>query len=292
VKSILDIALEYAALGWSVIPLPYREKKPAVKWKEFQATRATKLELTLWFDQRQRNIGLVCGAISGLIVLDVDIGHGGQESLKKYDVPTTPIVQTGSGGFHLYFKHPGHHVGNFAGKLPGFDLRGDGGFVVLPPSVHPNGRQYTWLTAPATALAPAPAWLQEMIKIEEPMVYVPRPLPVNPFRGKPSGSKSYNYAQGILMSLIKDLLDTHEGVRNSMLNRASFLMGKLVGAGEIARSQVENKLIVTGLEMGLSAKEVLATVRSGLDSGEDDPWIFRSPIYLGKVGAHYGLNDS
>jgi hypothetical protein len=84
------------------------------------------------------------------VVLDVDPEKGGFDSLlalvRRYDVlPETRVVHTGGDGLHFYFEHPGIHTRSSAGKLgPGLDFRGDGGYVLLPPSVHAKNRTYTW----------------------------------------------------------------------------------------------------------------------------------------------------
>jgi Bifunctional DNA primase/polymerase, N-terminal/Primase C terminal 1 (PriCT-1) len=125
-----------------------------------------------WSTWPVANIGIATGAISELFALDVDEATGGWESLDalqaKYGhLPETPAVLTGSHGVHLYFRHPGQRVPNSAGKLgPGLDVRGDGGFVVAPPSLHRTGRRYAWDTdwhPDRIPFAEAPAWLLDMI---------------------------------------------------------------------------------------------------------------------------------
>jgi hypothetical protein len=117
-------------------------------------------------------VGVVTGLISGLVVLDVDPGHGGDESLARFvhryaPFPATVEAVTGGGGRHFYFAHPGGDMRNRAGLAPGIDLRGDGGMVVAPPSMHPSGRRYAWRTghAPhARSLAPMPTWLADLAR--------------------------------------------------------------------------------------------------------------------------------
>lgn len=95
------------------------------------------------------NWGLATGKSSGVIVLDVDAGKGGFDSLRSLTVPLTAVVATGGGGRHYYFMHPNFEVKNSAGKLgPGLDIRGHNGYVILPPSVHPSGNPYRWLATP------------------------------------------------------------------------------------------------------------------------------------------------
>jgi len=166
-------ALEYLARGWSVIPVEPRGKRPLVAWLEFQDRQPTAAEVTGWFGRwPEANLGIVTGVVSGLAVLDVDAGHGGAQSLVGLEnahgpLPRTITVATGGGGRHLYFSHPGGVVHNKVGLAPGIDLRGDGGCVVAPPSLHPSGRRYAW--APGCApgqerLASLPPWLRQLAR--------------------------------------------------------------------------------------------------------------------------------
>ena len=89
---------------------------------------------------------------AAIVVLDLDLGQGkhGDDTLAQLEeqhgrLPEAPMTLTGGGGRHLYFAHPGGHVGNRAGIRPGIDLRGDGGCIVLPPSIHPSGNTYEWV---------------------------------------------------------------------------------------------------------------------------------------------------
>ena len=92
-----------------------------------------------WFSEwSEAGIGIVTGAVSGLVVLDIDPRHGGDGSLGRLEqhyerLPATVECRSGGGGRHLYFAHPGGLVRNKVGLAPGVDLRGDGGYVVAPP---------------------------------------------------------------------------------------------------------------------------------------------------------------
>jgi hypothetical protein len=150
-----------------VVPIEPRGKRPSVAWLEFQHRQATPSELARWFRRRDANVGIVTGAVSELVVLDVDPQHAGERSLAALEaehgpLPRTVEATTGGGGRHCYFAHPGGHVPNRVGIAPGLDLRGDGGVVVAPPSVHPSGRPYVWVAGRAPdelPLAPIPRWL-------------------------------------------------------------------------------------------------------------------------------------
>ena len=177
----LECAIYYIEQGWQVLPLytigkngkctcgkkscsspgkhPYHPFAPnGVK----DATVDREL-VARWFDGTVRlNIGIAAGEESGLVLLDIDPGHGGDESIKKYRVPETLTIKTGGGGLHYYFKHPaGIKVRNSAGKLgPGIDVRGHHGYVVAAPSMHVSGNEYAFVIDPrAIGPAPCPEWI-------------------------------------------------------------------------------------------------------------------------------------
>ncbi|MCC7427603.1 MAG: bifunctional DNA primase/polymerase [Alphaproteobacteria bacterium] len=164
----LAAALDYLRRGFSVLPLRPREKRPILEWEAMQHAAPAEAELRRWFAKwPDANIGIVTGRVSGLVVVDVDPKHGGADALAAEErrsgpMPPAPEVLTGGGGRHLYFQHPGYEVANRAGVLPGIDVRGDGGYVVAPPSIHPSGRPYVWRAGHGLGerpLAILPRWL-------------------------------------------------------------------------------------------------------------------------------------
>jgi len=120
----------------------------------------------LWGKFRTANIGMATGEASDLIVVDVDPKHGGIASLEELErkhgkLPTTLTVRTPSGGFHLYFRYV-EGITNSPGGLPeGIDVRGEGGYVLVPPSVG-----YSW--EDRSPVADAPDWLLELIRERKP----------------------------------------------------------------------------------------------------------------------------
>jgi hypothetical protein len=110
------------------------------------------------------------GRGSGIFVLDIDARNGGDDSLDTLihqhgRLPDMLEAVTGSRGRHFHFKHPGVPVTNIVGLLPGIDVRGDGGLVVAPPSIHVSGQQYfsDGMDGLASEIAAAPDWLLDMI---------------------------------------------------------------------------------------------------------------------------------
>ena len=98
--------------------------------------------------------------------MDDDTGRRTLEDLESKHGKLPPTISAITGrGEHLYFKLNGHAVRNSAGLLgPGLDVRGDGGYVLLPPSIHPSGRAYAWSVDSANEYADAPEWLYELLQ--------------------------------------------------------------------------------------------------------------------------------
>jgi putative DNA primase/helicase len=188
-EMLLGAALLYAKGGRAVFPvhIPVRGEcscgKPACPNKGKHprtaqgSTDATTNEDTIrvwWeYDFPCSNVGIRTGKESGLVVLDVDPRHGGDESLRQLEaqhgpLPETPTVRTGGGGQHFYFQHPGFRVPSRSSVLgAGLDIRGDGGSVVAPPSLHVSGGQYRWEPGKSPEqiqLAPLPAWLLDLLQ--------------------------------------------------------------------------------------------------------------------------------
>ncbi|MFN7195221.1 MAG: bifunctional DNA primase/polymerase, partial [bacterium] len=156
-------------------------KHPTMAWSQFQRRRPPREEVAEWWsgDRARYGVGILTGSASGnIFVLDVDIGPGkdGDDSLRALqlahgDLPETAEVRTGGGGLHLYFRAPPGVavVRNSASKLgPGLDIRGEGGFVVAPPSFHASGQPYvwSWTNTLAEGIADAPAWLLDLVRAE------------------------------------------------------------------------------------------------------------------------------
>ena len=146
-SDVLTAALSYHKRALSVIPIQPREKRPLVHWEPYQKQSATEGEIKAWWAKwPDANVGIVTGAVSGLVVIDLDTMEA-KDKLKNlvpgFDFTRVPRSRTGK-GWQLFFKHPGVTLTNRAGIISGLDVRGDGGYVVAPPSIHPNGKQYRW----------------------------------------------------------------------------------------------------------------------------------------------------
>jgi len=141
---MLKAALWYLEqMNFSIIPIK-KNKRPFIKWTEYQTTKPTVKQVRQWWEKwPHANIGIVTGAVSGINVVDCD-SETGKEAINEFlpDTLLTPISKTPK-GWHYYFKYqPG--LSNGVRIITDCDLRTDGGYVIAPPSKNGNGKGYDW----------------------------------------------------------------------------------------------------------------------------------------------------
>lgn len=170
VRNSTDIgafAVEYALHGWAVFPL--RGKVPAIRGGRGYLDATTNLEQVIaWWGGQYPGANIGIRPPEPVVILDVD-EHGkdsGTATMKALTgehgrLPETMTVQTGGGGWHLYFKHPGGKI--TAERLPGVDLKSHSGYVVAPPSVHPSGNLYQRVGR-QDVIADMPGWLVKVLR--------------------------------------------------------------------------------------------------------------------------------
>ena len=163
-SALAEAAATYARRGWPILPTG-RDKRPLTPNGLLDATTDLARIETYWAAHPEVNVAVRTGEPSGLVVLDID-GQDGADNLAELERLHGPLPQTASvktpRGSHYYFVWPGVPVKTTAGAIaPGIDIRGDGGYVVAPPSSTSAGG-YEWdETAPP---APMPAWLVELTR--------------------------------------------------------------------------------------------------------------------------------
>lgn len=271
--ALVDSAMDLANIGLSVFPLRARGKKPIVEsWTKFQNERAPIDVLIKWWREfPDANIAVACGPVSGVLVLDVDgdIGREALEALTAKHEPLPPTWRSLTGkGEHYWFRYPkGRKIGNSAHKLgAGLDTRGQGGYVVAPGSVHENGNEYRWAVPPAgTEIAELPGWLLDIV--DPPRTTAP------PARLVIDNAAAHTdaYLDKAINGELGALMRAAEGQRNDQLNRSAFSLGQLVGGGALTEGYVSQLLLKIALQIGLTEKESVATIASGIEKGKQQP---------------------
>ncbi len=248
--TVLNAALDYADDGLHVFPLD--GKVPRVRGG-LHAAITDHDQIKAWWAQWPRaNIGIATGRISDLAVLDLD-GVEGELALTELegDIPTTRLALTGN-GCHLWFRMPPFELRNSAGRIgPHIDVRADGGYVVAPPSIHPNGEPYWFAEVEPTPLAPWPEWL------------------CRPEGQSPSSSRLENvtpssnrYAAAALRAEVDEVARAAPGTRNDRLNRAAYSLARFVAEGTLRGRDVADALIAAATQCGLNKHEAQRTVAS------------------------------
>ena len=260
--SLARAAAWYARHGWRVFPCKPGCKEPAIKAWQRLAT-ANELQIASWWNARpDSNVGLACGPESGVWALDVDQhDEDGEASLRHVlamlgALPTTIEQRTGSGGRQLLFAYPhGRDCRNSTGKLgPGLDVRGTGGFIVLPPSLHPCGVPYAWVTGPhIRILATLPArWIQRVAK--PPAIRLR--VPITPLRSLEGPDRKW------LEQRVRELATTGEGARNDLLYRHAFWARCRCVEGSLSWREVHTVLAQAARAAGLDPAEISKTLAS------------------------------
>lgn len=286
---MLRAALAYASRGWAVIPAhgvsprgrctcgspscASPAKHPLTRHGLQDATTDPSMIRRWWGQWPRANVAVRTGVESGLVVLDIDLPDG-FASLRRLEGRHAPlgrslVARTGSGGVHLFLAHPGDNVAisNRASSVlgPGLDVRGDGGYVIAPPSRHVLGGTYRWrMDGPPQAM---PDWLVETLaprRPAEPQRLSPRTL----VRG---GPRACAWAAVALDRETEAVRRSPEGLRNHTLNRAAFVLGQIVGGGHLERDHVASLLGQAGEDAGLASREIGRTITSGLTAGMRSP---------------------
>jgi hypothetical protein len=261
-SELRSAALHLAAKGKPVFPCRPLGKEPLTPNGFYDATVDRAVVLAWWGRWPDANIGLRTGQASGLFVLDIDTYRGGMDTFARIaaygEGLATLEATTGRGGLHLYFSLPdGVELGNSeAGIKARFgeavECRGEGGYVIAPPSRLPEGR-YSWGSG---QLLPVPAWLVEILTTPEPTQARPassmaRVLPI-------SGDRLL----ARFNALLEDVAQQTEGNRNKLLFWAACRLHEYQAEG--APRGWTDLLIQAGVAAGLDEAEARRAVLSGL----------------------------
>jgi hypothetical protein len=278
--SVLKAALAYVARGWRVFPVhgihggrctcgraecSSPGKHPLTRRGLHDATTNVAVIEAWWRQWRRANVAIATGRASGFVVVDLDL----PSALASLDalvegacaLPTTLTALTGGGGVHLYYAWE-RELGNAAGKLPGcgrdlpgVDLRADGGYVLVAPSVHVSGGCYEWLD-PARDLEAAPAWLRQA-----PRRVIALPTAPSSFEG--DGTR---VGLKVLRCQVKIVSRACKGERNHTLNRCAFVVARYVAAGHLREIAARGELTRAAVDIGLTAWETERTIDSAFSA--------------------------
>ena len=256
-------ALAYAARGWPVFPLKPRTR-PRISKADggrgcHDATTDQRQVTTWWSRWPNANIGLAAGP--AFWVLDVD-GEEGLATLADLEdlhgwLPIGPASVTGSGGMHLLFAGNARVRNSVKLLGPGLDTRAAGGYVVAPPSIHPDGPRYAWLKGRdpwAVQLVEAPGWLLDLLDPPRP-AYRPPPQSRQPTTA---------YIAAAMARELEAVAMAPKEQRNNTLNTAAYKLGRFVASGELDARDVGEALVGAALATGLNEREATRTITSGL----------------------------
>ena len=289
----LEIALALGKQGVVIIPcrpnkVPYVKNWPA-------AGAADEPTIRDWWRRFPDAIpGTPCGA-NGLLVVDCDRKNGvdglsdweGQCTRNGFDLGRCFAVETPSGGRHYYFRQPaGPLLGNTVAKIAaGVDTRGDGGQVIAPGTMLPDGRSYRAIAGALTATSVIPDGLR--IFLTEPERQQPASTPKNEIHAVHEAERAERaYGLAALGDEARKVREAPQGIRNSTLNVAAFAVGTLIPHYGLSREEAEAALTAAALAAGLEREEIAKTLKSGLDSGMKNP---RSPLPVLEIPE--GLRD-
>lgn len=269
--SLIDEALAMAARGWRVFPCEVRGKRPLGSLAPHGLNDATDdLEQVRawWTTEPEANIGLATGRASGVVVIDLD-GEAAEYAygllLTTHGNPGTAaapdgaVVRTGS-GWHLYLAPGEADIRNSASRIAqGVDVRGDGGYVVAPPSIHPSGRVYVWRDeVPADGLPVLSDEWAALLAPPPPPERQPMPAPVN-FTGAATP-----YGTAALRGLLEELAAAGDGSRNDTLNRVTWRVVHLSDGGHLDLQVAVGMVADVAEAIGLPQDEVTKTMASAV----------------------------
>jgi bifunctional DNA primase/polymerase-like protein len=263
IPSAPEAAIDYARCGTPVFPCNPIDKAPLTPHGHKDATTDEAQICAWWTQWPNAMIGMPTGSRSGRIALDLDLDPAknldGKTALDQLiaqygPLPPTWETITPRGG-HVFFTHDPHvEIRNSTSKIgPGIDVRGEGGYVILPPSQTASGGTYQWKPGGPKDPASMPPWLTTRAKTKR---MTPR-------------------ARAALEGECKKVAAALPGTRNSALNTAAFNLFQLVAAGELDEQDARDRLYeaaeICGLVADDGAPSVWATINSGAAAGRQQP---------------------
>jgi hypothetical protein len=261
VTDFIEEALRYASIGWCVFPLGRGSKLPAIKGGHgVKDASLCPDDIRAWGRLHPRaNIGVACGASSGIVVIDIDPRNGGHESLARLAakgriLPGGPRARTGNGGTHHFFRFDPRISNSKLGA--GIDVKSTDGYVVAAPSkIGPSksgpGGSYCWDVSPFDVAVPRlPIWLTTMLAPSAP------PSRHRPHKFTFGGSSEVD-------RLAKWVAQGSEGERNNRLHWAACRVGEMAKEHKVSPAAAGQSLVSAAVQAGLENGNAAQTVNSG-----------------------------
>jgi putative DNA primase/helicase len=274
--------LKYARHGTPIFPVDPTDKSPLCPHGFYDAT-INEWQLRRWWRcWPNAMIGMPTGPRTRIWVLDIDALTSPAVYAMRCLIDYTAMSVTPRGGWHFFFRWDGADIRCSIGKLArGVDVRGDGGYVAIPPSVRSDGTPYRWGNT-SIKVAEAPSWLtEEILKIQsrdEPRLTAPIISHLNgtPRKlGEPSSIRDRIWARTALEQECALVVAAPVGTRNDALNRAAFNLFQIVAGGALGEQEVGDRLFAAADACGLvaddGARQVLETIKSGACAGLKRP---------------------
>jgi len=226
-KTNKEYALQYAQLGWHVIPLKPNEKRPLPGGHGVHDATTNTEQIKEWWDQHpDAGIGIAMGEISGVFAVDIDPRNGGDKSLEQLiaentELPDTVMALTGGNGEHYLYEYPNSVEITKQVLMDGIDIISNNAYIVVEPSIHPSGNAYTWegSSDPLEGIQPtaAPQWLLDKL--------------VNKCLTSAANDPDHSAANDPVHSSATPIINSEDKINNTQI--------KLVGIGFIDKDQVK-----------------------------------------------------
>jgi len=281
--NMLAAALDFAEKGIPVFPASAKTKKPLTPNGFKDATTDEAQIRTWWTKWPKAMIGVPMGSRSRRWLFDVDIdpskGFNGPKELAQLTaqhgpLPETLMGSTPRGGSHFFFLWNGVNIRNSASKIaPGLDVRGEGGYAIVPPSTCADGRAYSWCGNVSEPVE-APQWLTDKaVKASRPKKARQSAAPSQ--KAQKSSPRDKAWARRALEDECAAVAAAPSGTRNDRLNTAAYNLFQIVASGELDEQEVRDRLFKAAEDCGLvaddGAQQTWATINSGATAGMAQP---------------------
>jgi putative DNA primase/helicase len=286
---MLTAALEYADCipYFAVFPVNPADKSPLCA-HGFKAASTDEQQIRTWWTRwPNAMIGMPTGGRTELWVLDIDVDVArkidGRETMVRLEakhgsLPATLTSATPRGGTQLFFRWFNYlNISTSCSRIgPGIDVRANGGYVVLPPSLRADGVPYRWLTADDHPIMTAPFWLVELgRKQTRPIIDLNEASAILCKSPSARSARDYAWAKTALNRECENVAAAAAGTRNHALNLAAFNLFQIVAAGLLNEQDVREWLFAAANACGLvaddGARQVSETIKSGARAGMKQP---------------------